>query len=133
MSSTRSAALGYQISGWPTGALPATSTSSSLTRGPPKVFTPVVAPKDQQRDRHEPLPSDTKALGQWRERMGTDAAKQIYKDRAASIECANAHLRNRGLQRFNVRGLMKARAVLLCHALVHNLKRMMALNFAFAA
>ena len=45
----------------------------------------------------------------------------------------NAHLRNRGLQRFNVRGLIKARAVLLWHALAHNLKRMMALNFEFAA
>ena len=98
-----------------------------------KVFAPVVAPRDKQRDRHERLPGDSDALGQWRERMGTDEAKQIYKERAASIECANAHLRNRGLQRFNVRGLCKARAVLLWHALAHNLKRMMALNFAFAA
>jgi transposase len=98
-----------------------------------QVFAPVVAPKDKQRDRYAALPSDSKALAQWRERMGTDEAKQIYKERAASIECANAHLRNRGLQRFNVRGLSKARAVLLWHALAHNLKRMMALNFAFAA
>ena len=63
--------------------------------------------------------------------MGTDAAKLIYKQRAASIECTNAQLRNRGLLRFNVRGLIKSRAVLLWHALAHNLKRMMALNFAF--
>ena len=98
-----------------------------------KVFAPVLAPKDKQRDRHAPLPTDSQTLGQWRERMGTDAAKLIYKERAASIECTNAHLRNRGLQRFNVRGLIKARAVLLWHALAHNLKRMMALNFAFAA
>ena len=97
-----------------------------------KVFAPVVAPRDKQRDRHERLPNDSLALGQWRERMGTDEAKQIYKERAASIECTNAHLRNRGLQRFNVRGLDKARAVLLWHALAHNLKRMTALNFAFA-
>ena len=98
-----------------------------------KVFAPVVAPKDKQRDRYAPLPGDSQALSQWRERMGTDAAKLIYKERAASIECTNAHLRNRGLQRFNVRGLNKARAVLLWHALAHNLKRMMALNFAFTA
>ena len=98
-----------------------------------QVFAPVVAPKDKQRDRYAPLPGDSQALSQWRERMGTDAAKLIYKERAASIECTNAHLRNRGLQRFNVRGLIKARAVLLWHALAHNLKRMMALNFAFAA
>jgi len=98
-----------------------------------QVFAPVVAPKDKLRDRYAPLPGDSQALSQWRERMGTDAAKLIYKERAASIECANAHLRNRNLQRFNVRGLAKARAVLLWHALAHNLKRMMALNFAFAA
>jgi transposase len=98
-----------------------------------QVFAPVVAPKDKQRDRYAPLPGDSEALSQWRQRMGTDAAKLIYKERAASIECTNAHLRNRGLQRFNVRGLVKARAVLLWHALAHNLKRMMALNFAFAA
>jgi hypothetical protein len=98
-----------------------------------KVFAPVVAPKDKQRDRFAPLPGDSQALGQWRERMGSDAAKLIYKERAASIECTNAHLRNRGLQRFNVRGLIKARAVLLWHALAHNLKRMMALNFEFTA
>lgn len=97
-----------------------------------QVFAPVAAPRDKQRDRHEPLPSDSKALGQWRQRMGTDEAKQIYKHRAASIECTNAHLRNRGLQRFNVRGIAKARAVLLWHALAHNLKRMMAMNIAFA-
>ena len=97
-----------------------------------KVYAPVVAPRDKQRDRYARLPTDSLALGQWRERMGTDEAKQIYKERAASIECTNAHLRNRRLQRFNVRGLGKARAVLLWHALAHNLKRMMALNFAFA-
>ena len=96
-----------------------------------KVFAPVIAPRDKQRDRFARLPGDSPALGQWRERMGTDAAKLIYKQRAASIECTNAQLRNRGLLRFNVRGLIKSRAVLLWHALAHNLKRMMALNFAF--
>ena len=97
-----------------------------------QVFAPVVASRDEQRDRHQPLPTDSQALGQWRQRMGTDEAKQIYKQRAASIECTNAHLRNRALQRFNVRGLSKARAVLLWHALAHNLKRTMAMNIAFA-
>ena len=61
------------------------------------VFAPVVAPKDKRRVRHAPLPGDSQALARWRERMGTDAAKQIYKERAASIECTNAQLRNRGL------------------------------------
>ena len=95
------------------------------------VYAPVLAPRDKQRDRFEPLPGDSAALGQWRQRMGTEQAKTIYKERAASIECTNAHLRNRGLYKLNVRGLAKARAVLLWHSLAHNLKRMMALNFAF--
>ena len=49
-----------------------------------KVFAPVVAPKDKLRDRYAPLPGDSQALSQWRQRMGTDAAKRIYKERAAS-------------------------------------------------
>ena len=40
-----------------------------------KVFAPVVAPKDQQRDRYARLPTDSEGLGQWRARMGTDEAK----------------------------------------------------------
>ncbi|WP_456341254.1 transposase [Verminephrobacter aporrectodeae] len=96
------------------------------------VFAPVPAPKDQQRDRYVALRGDSEAVAQWRERMGTPEAKQIYKERAASIECTNAHLRNRGLQRLNVCGLTKARAVLLWHALAHNLKRMLALDFPLA-
>ena len=97
------------------------------------MFAPVVARKDEQHDRHAPLPGDSQALSQWRQRMGTRAAKLIDRDRAASIECANAHLRNRGLQRLKVRGLVEPRAVVLWHALARHLKRMMALNFAFAA
>jgi hypothetical protein len=72
-----------------------------------KVFAPVLASKDKLRDRYAPLPSDSQALSQWRERMGSAAAKLTYKERAASIECTNAHLRNRNLQRFNVRGLRR--------------------------
>lgn len=98
-----------------------------------QVFAPVAAPKNKQRDRYTRLPEDSPAIGQWRERMGSAEAKAIYKERAASIECANAHLRNRGLYQFNVRGMGKALAVLLWQALAHNLSRMIALNFAPAS
>jgi IS5 family transposase len=63
--------------------------------------------------------------------MASDQGKALYKLRAATVECANAQLRRRRLDRFNVRGLIKARAVLLWHALVHNLMRMRSLNIAF--
>jgi IS5 family transposase len=62
--------------------------------------------------------------------MSTPAAKEIYKDRAATAECVNAITRNRGLQRFRVRGQAKARAVLLWFALAHNLMRTVALRSA---
>lgn len=62
--------------------------------------------------------------------MGTAEAADIYKAHAASVECANAQLRRRGLHRFNVCGTIKARAVLLWHALTHNLMRAAALEAA---
>ena len=87
------------------------------------LYAPVSKPKDPTRDRYEPRPSDSDAVAQWRQRMGTETAKEIYKERAATVECVNAHVRNRGLLQFLVRGTEKARAVLLWHALAQNLMR----------
>jgi hypothetical protein len=72
----------------------------------------------------EPKPGDSDAVAQWRQRMGSDAAREIYKDRAATAECVNAQARNRGLQRMPVRGLAKVRCVVRLYALAHNLMRM---------
>lgn len=94
------------------------------------VYAPVPAPRDPTRDPHQPRPGDPEAIAQWRQRMGTAAAKTIYKERAATSECVNAIARNRGLRQFLVRGLAKAKAVLLWFALAHNLMRAMALRRA---
>ena len=67
-------------------------------------------------------------IAQWRQRMGTPEAKEIYKDRASTAECVNAISRNRGLRQFLVRGLEKVRAVALCFAIAHNLMRAVALR-----
>ena len=64
--------------------------------------------------------------------MATDEAKAIYRQRAATAECVNALARNRGLQRFLVRGLRKVKAVVLLYALAHNLMRAVALRAAAA-
>jgi transposase len=80
-----------------------------------------------------PKHTDTPAQAQWRESMRSDFAKALYVQRGATVECANAQLRRRGLPRFNVCGMAKARAVLLWHALAHNLMRMRSLHIAFAA
>jgi len=94
------------------------------------VYAPVPQPRDPARDPFQPLPGDPEAIAQWRARMGTEAAKVIYKERAATSECVNAIARNRGLRHFVVRGLAKAKAVLLWFALAHNLMRAMALRRA---
>lgn len=96
---------------------------------------PVVPPPRSRNpaiDCLQPKPDDTPAQVQWRQLMGTDWGKDLYVQRGATVECVNAQLRRQGLQQFNVRGLIKARAVALWHALAHNLMRMRSLNFALA-
>ena len=97
------------------------------------LYAPPPAPRDPTRDRHAPLPGDAPPVAAWRIRMGTEEAKRIYRERAATAECVNAIARNRGLQRIPVRGLEKARAILLWYALAHNLMRAIALRAAATA
>lgn len=94
------------------------------------VYAPVQKPKKDDRDPHHPREGDSAKIAAWRIRMGTDAAKEIYKERAATAECVNAIARNRGLQQFNVRGLLKAKAVILWYVIAHNLMRAAALRAA---
>jgi hypothetical protein len=91
------------------------------------VYAPVPKPKEPSRNPYEPLVDDSVAIAQWRERMGRDEAKEIYKQRAASAECVNAIGRGRGLMQFVVRGLNKVKAVALWYALAHNRMRTVAL------
>lgn len=97
------------------------------------VYAPVSAPRDRTRDPYQPCPGDPAVIAAWRQRMGTEAAKTIYKERAATSECVNAIARNRGLQQFLVRGLAKVKAVLLWFALAHNMMRAVALRRAAEA
>ncbi len=87
------------------------------------VYAPVQASKDPARDPHTPRPDDPPKVAQWRQRMATAEAKEIYKERASTAECVNAHTRNRGLYQFRVRGLAKVKAVVLLYVLAHNLLR----------
>jgi transposase len=88
-----------------------------------EVYSPIpVSYNSKSKKRPEEiLPSDSPGVRAWKERMVTPQAKEKYKQRAATIEWANALVRNRGLYRLLVRGIRKARAVLLWYALAHNL------------
>jgi hypothetical protein len=94
------------------------------------IYAPPRRPSDPRRDPHVPRSDDPPAVAAWRIRMGTPAGQAIYRERAATAECVNAIARNRGLLRIPVRGLAKARAVLLWFALAHNLLRTVALRRA---
>jgi transposase len=88
------------------------------------LFVPPTKPRDPAKldQRYVPKQTDTDAQAAWRERMGTEAAKEVYKERASTIETVNADLKtHRGMDRFLVRGLDKVKCVALWSALAYNL------------
>jgi transposase len=96
-----------------------------------KLYVPVKneeKKREQGQDPFAPQAGDGPAVAEWRQRMGTVEAQQIYRERAAAAECVNAQARNRGLQQFRVRGLNKIRTIALWYALAHNVLRMGALR-----
>lgn len=93
-----------------------------------KVYAPVPEPKKEGVDRHEAKATDSVEVAEWRVRMGTAEAKEIYKQRAATAECVNAQARNRGLIQLVVRGLQKVKAIALWFATAHNVARSFALQ-----
>jgi transposase len=98
------------------------------------VFSPIPTRYSaiSQKRPEEILPTDGPGVRAWKERMQTQAAKEKYKQRAATIEWANALARNRGLYRLLVCGIRKARAVLLWYALAHNLLQSLNLRLRMA-
>ena len=94
---------------------------AALARAGVEAYVPVPRPRAPRRDRHAARADDPPGVAAWRARMASDAAKAIYKRRAATAECVNAQARNRGLTRFLVRGLTKVKAVATWYALAHNM------------
>ena len=85
------------------------------------VFGPVPEPKDEDRDRYAPAPTDSAVVAEWRQRMGTEEGKATYKQRSL-VELPNAQARHRyGIQQVRVRGHRKVRCVALWVAVTHNL------------
>ena len=82
---------------------------------------------------YAPKRRDSAVIAQWRERMGTEQAKEIYRLRSQTAEWVNAQARNRNLWRMPVRGLAKCRIVALLYALAHNLSHAVGLRAAAAA
>jgi len=91
------------------------------------VYAPVPKPRKEGIDPHQPKPGDSPDVANWRQRMGTTEAKEIYKKRAATAETTNADLRcKRALDQLLVRGLPKVRCVVLWAALTYNILKLIA-------
>lgn len=80
------------------------------------------------KDAHERQKGDTDQYANFRARMQDEEYQRMYKLRPSIAEFPNAVCRNRGLQQFNVRGMVKAKAVVLLHVLAYNLTRMLNLG-----
>jgi transposase/ribosomal protein L34 len=63
---------------------------------------------------------EPESVKEWRSRMATQAGQEVYRARKL-MERVNAHLKNHGFGFVPVRGLLKAKAVALLHALANNL------------
>jgi hypothetical protein len=75
-------------------------------------------------DPHLPKPGDSDAVAAWRVRMGTDDAKQIYQQRAATAEPVNAVAKaHRGMATTALRGLDKVTGSACLFALTYNILR----------
>jgi transposase len=71
---------------------------------------------------------DTDEYARFRARMAQPEYQELYKQRPSIAEFPNADCRNRNLRQFRVRGLLKAKAVALWHALAFNFTRMLNLG-----
>jgi transposase len=95
------------------------------------VYAPL---KDEQKqlaagkDPYAPKRYDSEAVASWRERMGTAAAKLVYRLRCQTAEWVNANCRNRGLQQMPVRGRPKCRTIAVLYAIAHDIVRVAALR-----
>jgi hypothetical protein len=95
------------------------------------IYMPPRNEKKDQREGRDPYAAkrrDTPLVAQWRARMGTAAAQQVYHGRCGPAERVHAWMVQRDWRRFRLRGLAKAKVEALWQALTHNLKRLLALQ-----
>jgi transposase len=94
-------------------------------KGPVEVYTPPPSERDDVKPatlarRIRKRAKEPACLKQWRERMASEAGQAVYALRKR-IERVNADRKNHGFGFLPVRGLIKAKAYALWHALANNL------------
>ena len=101
-----------------------------VSQGGTTVYGPPPKPRaGDSRNPYEPRPEDSEPVAAWRQRMGTEEAKRIYRQRASTAETVNADAKeHRGLNRLNVRGQHGALGAACLFALTYNILRLIALR-----
>lgn len=105
----------------------------ATTQGGTTVYAPIKEEDKKREAGQDPFaarPGDSPIIAEWRERMGTEMAKTLYKLRGQTAELSNARLRNQGIYQLRVRGLVKMKTALWWHVLAINLLRAQALRIA---
>ena len=78
------------------------------------VYAPVKLPKSKpEEERYQPRYGDSPQVVRWRQRMATEEAKAVYRQRGSTAEWANAQVSQHGVSRFTVRGVAKVTSVML--------------------
>jgi transposase len=98
---------------------------AEYTAGPVTVYAPTPVEREDitaasLRNQKSKRAREPQSLKDWRSRMKSAAGQAIYRLRKL-IERVNADRKNHGFGFLPVRGLIKAKAVALLHALAHNL------------
>ena len=88
------------------------------------VYAPLPKPRKDQRPPTEPRESDSPASAEWRQRMQTEKAKELYRLRAATAETPNADGKaHRGLDQVPIRGATNVFAFAALFALTYDILR----------
>jgi hypothetical protein len=113
------------------GAFPTKAAVKELELKKTKVVSPIPRFKEAIKNGKDPYaeqPGESEEYGNFRARMKEQKYKDILKMRPSQAEFPNAVCRNQGLRQFNVRGLVKTKAVALWHALAFNFQRMLTMK-----
>ena len=88
------------------------------------VYAPVKDQEKQTKAGQDPYArkaKDTDTTAAWRQRMGEEASKAMYRLRSQTAEWVNALCRNRGMRQMPVRGQNRCQIVATLYAITHNL------------
>ena len=84
-------------------------------------FAPAKSQKGIDPKKHQK--NDCEPLKKWRDSIGSDQTKEIYKKRCSTAEFSNMHVKNAALKEFSVRGLVKVKGMAVLHAIAMNVSR----------